>query len=155
MRNLLFDNGSGAREPREPDFTVPFPALRAILKAESEGVLMIDVGRDELLSLKEAAAIIPSSRPGRRVCLCTIWRWMCEGLADGTKLDSVKLGAGRFTTREAIAEFSARLTEKRYGRDPDADPDDQPAPAVRMRTPRQRAAAHRRAEAVLDKAGIR
>ncbi len=95
---------------------------------------MIDISSEDLLSLGEAAKLIP----GRPHCT-TIWRWSCRGVA-GVQLESIKLGRTRYTSREALQRFAARLAR--------ADPLQQsPTPSAKKRL--------RQAEAELDQAGIR
>ena len=109
---------------------------------------MIDPTSERLIPLKEVADFIPSIRgKGKRLNISTAWRWCLEGVR-GRKLDSIVVGGSRYTSVEGIGRFVAALNDG-------GDHDDQPTPAARMRTPRQRAAAHAAAEKRLDAAGIR
>ena len=67
---------------------------------------MIDVSRAELIPISDAAAEVP----GRGVHRSTIYRWVIKGI-NGVKLESVKRGGGRFTSREAIVRFIAANSE--------------------------------------------
>jgi len=94
---------------------------------------MIDVTTEQLLTLSEAAALLPG-----RPSVATLWRWRTRG-AHGRRLESVVLGGKVFTSREALQRFA----EQRGGVD---------APTVR--TPHQRERDIRKAEAELNDAGI-
>jgi hypothetical protein len=65
----------------------------------------IDPLQDHLISLKEASTLIPG-KPHLR----TVWRWVLDGI-DGHRLETVRVGRFRFTTREAVAEFLRRLND--------------------------------------------
>ena len=106
---------------------------------------MIDVCSDELLTLKAVAKMLPSGRAGKRVHFSTVFRWATNGVR-GVKLETVKVGHTRYTTREALNDFAERLSC--------ADAQPQAIPPG-WRTPRQRALALRRAEEALDRAGIK
>jgi hypothetical protein len=59
---------------------------------------MIDVAREQLITLKEAAALLPS-----RPHISTIARW-AKGLKNGRCLETVKVGGRVLTSREALFE---------------------------------------------------
>ena len=88
---------------------------------------------ESTLSLHDACRLLPSSRAGKKLNLCTIWRWITGGVRaiDGTRvrLEAVRVGGRWLTSREAIERFSASLTGT-------------PTEAAPIRTPaaRQRAA---------------
>ncbi len=67
---------------------------------------MIDLGHDELLSLKDAAALLPSHKPR------TLWKWATSGVG-GITLESVRIGRRLFTTREALEHFIEQCTAKK------------------------------------------
>jgi hypothetical protein len=69
---------------------------------------MIDPATEQLLLLREAAAIVNPSHPPH---IATIWRWATAGLQGGIRLESMKIGGQRFTSREAIRRFLVRLNE--------------------------------------------
>ena len=60
---------------------------------------MIDFENESLLSVAEAAKLLP-----RRPALRTIWRWIERG-CNGVRLETVKIGDRRFTSREALHRF--------------------------------------------------
>jgi len=71
---------------------------------------MIDFQHDELLTLTEAAALLPSARRGRKVNATTIGRWAKHGIR-GVKLESILVGCARKTTREALQQFFRALAK--------------------------------------------
>lgn len=74
----------------------------------------IDLQKETLLKLSEAAERLPGRRGGR-CCLPTVWRWCLEGCRakDGTRvyLEYVRVGNTRITSVEALGRFLTRLTE--------------------------------------------
>lgn len=64
----------------------------------------IDVFRDKLLTLREAAEHLPG-----RPHVSTVWRWVLRGVR-GTKLTTVVRGGRRFTSQEALVQFIAHTT---------------------------------------------
>ena len=108
---------------------------------------MIDVCSDELLTLKAVAKMLPSGRAGKRVHFSTVFRWATNGVR-GVKLETVKVGHTRYTTREALNAFVEHLSCA------DATPEPEPTPKG-WRTPAQRARDHAAAERRLDEAGIK
>ncbi len=69
---------------------------------------MIDPATEELCLLSQASAIINPSHPPH---IATIWRWATAGLKGGIRLESIKVGGQRFTSREAIRRFLVRINE--------------------------------------------
>lgn len=69
---------------------------------------MVDPATEQLLLLTEASAIINPSHPPH---IATIWRWATAGLKGGIRLESIKVGGQRFTSREAIRRFLVRINE--------------------------------------------
>lgn len=72
---------------------------------------MIDVNRERLLSLADAAKRIPG-RMGRPISKQTVWVWTKSGRR-GVKLEAVFVGGDLKTSEEAIARFSAAMGLKR------------------------------------------
>ena len=64
--------------------------------------------REELLSLSDAARLLPRRRGGRKVHTTTLYRWTATGLK-GVVLESLQVGGTRCTSREALGRFFARL----------------------------------------------
>jgi hypothetical protein len=100
---------------------------------------MIDITKEQMLSLKMAARLIPG-RDGKPVHLSTIWRWILKGRR-GVKLESIVIGGSRFTSREAMTRFIEAL-----------NPEQQPVGTIR--TSQQRLRASERAAEDLERAGI-
>lgn len=71
---------------------------------------MIDIYRDQLIPLTEAPKHIPT-REGKRVHRATVFRWALQGLGD-TRLETVKCGGKRYTSRQAIATFFSELSHR-------------------------------------------
>ena len=73
---------------------------------------------NNLLSLNEAAGLLPR-RKGKKISLCTLWRWSQAGIK-GVRLQTVPVGHQLFTTAEWLQEFIDRLADirrRRYSRD--------------------------------------
>ncbi len=68
---------------------------------------------EELMPLNEVAGMFPRRR-GRKIHKVTLWRYATKGAkaADGgrARLETIKFGATRYTSREAIGRFVAALT---------------------------------------------
>ena len=77
----------------------------------------IDTLNEEVMTLTEAARILPRRKAGKKTHLCTLYRWSTDGCR-GVKLETVQIGATRCTSREALQRFFERLTAKRDGRQP-------------------------------------
>jgi hypothetical protein len=69
---------------------------------------MADLMSEDLVTLRQAAALLPHRR-GRPTAYSTVWRWATRG-ARGVVLETVVLGGGRVTSRQAISRFAAALT---------------------------------------------
>lgn len=95
---------------------------------------MIDISSETMLTLHEAAAIVPG-----RPSICTLWRWRVRGLK-GRKLESIAIGGKIYTSVEALQRFAVQ-----YGGN------DTP----KIRTPKQRERDILRAEKYLRDAGVR
>jgi hypothetical protein len=100
----------------------------------------------DLLTLPEAAALVPSAR-APRTAKTTLMRWVRDGvrLPDGTRLrlKALRVGAKWCVTRTWLTQFFDALTAAR-----------QPGVPLPMpRSPRKRDAAVRRAEKRLEEIG--
>jgi len=107
----------------------------------------IDISNESIISLTEACRSLPAGRRGRPIHLSCILRWITQGSTapDGrrVRLEAVRLGGRWITSREALTRFVEALTPQF---------DDEPAPAPRSPTARQRASAHAARE--LQAAGV-
>jgi len=70
---------------------------------------MIDPNTETLISLTEAARILPARRRGKKPHVSCIYRWTTAG-CKGVILESLQCGGTRVTSREALARFFERLT---------------------------------------------
>jgi hypothetical protein len=57
---------------------------------------------------------IPSRRPGKRINVSTVWRWVMHGCR-GIRLETLIVGGGRYTSRQAVQRFAERLSAARAG----------------------------------------
>lgn len=102
---------------------------------------MIDINAESLMTLSKAAKTLPNGRAGKPVHVATMHRWCSPTGAGGVRLETVKIGGVRFTSREALARFISRCSG-----------DDIPAPKpVTTKAQKKRIAA---AERELERAGI-
>lgn len=100
---------------------------------------MIDPKTENLLSLTEAAELLPRRRGGKKAHVSCVYRWTTSG-CKGVILESIQCGGTRVTSREALARFFKKLT------------DANPLTASRSSGTRSRAADN--AEQALDAAGF-
>jgi hypothetical protein len=106
---------------------------------------------EELITLTEATRHLPKV-DGKKVAVCTLWRWCRKGLR-GVCLEYVRVGRRICTTREAMLRFFTDLAEI----DERIEPDRYAKPTHLQRTPitsRQRQRALAQADAILKEAGI-
>lgn len=75
---------------------------------------MIDYNKEELIPLTQAPEHLPWGRQGRPVHVSTVWRWVYRGVG-GVKLESIKIGGTRYTSREALRRFLDQLNENKTG----------------------------------------
>jgi hypothetical protein len=106
---------------------------------------MIQISKETILSLRQAAKLFPPARQGKPVSFQCVLRWVLNGARgpDGelVRLESLRIGSRWVTSREAIQRFAEALTPEIAT----------PAPA---RTRRQRLRAAAKAEHELDRMGI-
>src|SRR5215471_3888403 len=78
--------------------------------------MAIDPFAETVVSFSQAGKHLPKVR-GKKVAICTIWRWANAGLkaADGTTavLETVKIGGTTCTSLEALRRFFDLLTPQR------------------------------------------
>jgi hypothetical protein len=82
---------------------------------------MIDPNTETLLSLADAARLLPRRRAGKRPHVSCLYRWTTTG-CKGVVLESLQCGGTRVTSREALARFFEQLTcadNPRTDRSPD------------------------------------
>jgi hypothetical protein len=107
--------------------------------------MSIELRNETLLTLTQAARMLPPSRRGRPVHLSSVYRWILDGVKTPhgkIRLEAIRLGGRWLTSVEALERFAARQT-----------PNLEDAPQL-PRTPTARRRASERAEAQLQKLGI-
>ena len=102
---------------------------------------MIGPDSETLVSLTEAARLLPRRRAGKKPHVSCLYRWTTHG-CKGVLLESLQCGGTRVTSREAIARFFRALTQA-------ANPQ-----AETVRTVAQRRRAAEKAEAELLREGV-
>jgi hypothetical protein len=107
---------------------------------------MIDLSSESIISLAQAAKLVPSGRRGRPTHFSTLLRWILAGVKGPTgetvRLEAVRLGGRWLTSREALQRFAEAQTPRV------ADSGTTP------RTPTARKRASERAEKELSRHGI-
>ena len=106
---------------------------------------MLNIVSEELVSLTDAAKLLPKRRRGRKPSFCCLWRWSTRGCR-GVVLESIRIGGTICTSVQALQRFFDALTAQDSGHG-------QAAPPIRTSRQRERAVAkadaHLRAEGVL------
>ena len=73
-----------------------------------KGADPFDPSNTQLRPLAEYTDRLPSRRRGRKLHRATLWRWALRGAQGGrVRLETVRLGKGRFTSDAAVAAFMA------------------------------------------------
>ncbi len=70
---------------------------------------MIDPNSETLLSLADAARLLPRRRGDKRPHVSCLYRWTTAG-CKGVILESLQVGGTRCTSKEALARFFEALT---------------------------------------------
>ena len=104
--------------------------------------MAIDITTEQVLTLRDAAKLLPRRRRGRKPHFSTLWRWATRGLR-GVRLETIRIGNCLCTSHEALQRFFDLLSAE----------DGSSATRVR-RAPARRRHAQEWAERELDKAGI-
>lgn len=71
--------------------------------------MAIDSNREKLISLTEAAKLLPKRRQGKRPHVTCLYRWTTHGCR-GVVLESIQVGATRCTSMEALDRFFQSLS---------------------------------------------
>lgn len=102
---------------------------------------MINIASEQLISLAEAAGMLPCGRKGRYPNVKTVYAWTTHGCRK-ILLASIQAGGRRVTSKEAVQRFIQELTA---------------AAGTPRSTPGRRATTARDAEidAELDQLGVR
>ena len=72
--------------------------------------MAINLHAEHILTIREAAEELPCLCGGKQVHRSTIYRWMKRG-ARGVRLESLKIGRTKVTSREALQRFAERLVD--------------------------------------------
>lgn len=79
-----------------------------------ESIMAIDVFKEEVISLFEAAKRLPRVRNGKKLHLSTLFRWAQRGKRsnDGMqiRLETIQVGGTKCTSLQALQRFFDRLT---------------------------------------------
>lgn len=70
---------------------------------------MINVSTEDVISLAEAATLLPRRRAGKKAHVSCIYRWTQQGCR-GVRLESIQVGGTRCTSRQALTRFFDKLT---------------------------------------------
>jgi hypothetical protein len=70
---------------------------------------MIDMQAESLITISQAARLVPPGRQGKPTHVATIHRWINQGVR-GVRLDAIRLGGRWLTSREALQRFAQALT---------------------------------------------
>jgi hypothetical protein len=93
---------------------------------------VIDLSTESILSLSQAARLLPPSRGDRPATLSCLLRWVLHGVRAPSgaqvRLEAIRLGGRWVSSREALQRFAEALTPRLT--DPAPSPQ---APAARQR----------------------
>jgi len=73
--------------------------------------MSIRIGRDEFLTLSEAAKRLPAKNSGRRLHVAALYRWASNGCR-GVVLETIHVGGQRYTSLDALQSFLEAVTER-------------------------------------------
>jgi hypothetical protein len=76
----------------------------------------IDITKDKLISLKDAAKLFPKAGGGH-IHSKTVKNWITHGY-QGIKLEGAQVGSKFYTTTDALRRFSEQLNERRQPESP-------------------------------------
>lgn len=120
----------------------------AVESIEAVGGLLAE--GEDLITLAEGARRLPRI-DGKKVCVCTIWRWCKRGLR-GVRLEYVRVGRKICTSQPALRRFFAELSA--LDRQSPLTGRPKFLPKRNPITSRQRLRALAEADTVLERAGI-
>ena len=73
--------------------------------------MSIRIGRDEFLTLSEAAKRLPAKNSGRRLHVAALYRWASNGCR-GVVLETIHVGGQRYTSMDALQRFLDEVTQR-------------------------------------------
>ena len=71
---------------------------------------MIDLSKENVLSLTEATKHLPRRRKGKRPHVATLYRWAQQGIR-GVRLETIRVGGTMCTSLESLQRFCQQLTQ--------------------------------------------
>jgi hypothetical protein len=83
--------------------------------------MSINLHNETLLTLNQAARMLPPSRRGRPVSLSCIYRWVLDGVKTATgkiRLEALRIGGRWLTSAEALERFAVAQTPSLTDRPP-------------------------------------
>lgn len=83
---------------------------------------MIDPCQENLIALRDLPEKLPK-RHGKRIHISTVYRWAQRGLRGGIRLETVKVGGGRYTSQEAVHRFVEAVTRHDGGAAAEDEPE--------------------------------
>lgn len=72
--------------------------------------MSINILNEQVLSMAQAARVLPTRTNGKPLHVGTLYRWVCQGLR-GVRLETVRIGDHMYTSREALQRFVGALTD--------------------------------------------
>lgn len=66
---------------------------------------MIDIGNEQLVSLRDVPKLLPTRPNGKRVHISAVYRWTQRGVR-GVRLEMIRIGGTAYTSREALQRFA-------------------------------------------------
>lgn len=82
---------------------------------------MLSIDTEHVVSLTEAAGLLPRRRQGKKPNVATLYRWASRGCR-GIVLETIQIGGTRCTSREALQRFAERLTTAGGANSPSSPP---------------------------------
>jgi hypothetical protein len=79
---------------------------------------MIDPFSETVISLSDAAKLLPTRRGGKKASISGIYRWTTAPGCRGVVLESIQVGGTRCTSREALSRFFTAMSAASGIRDP-------------------------------------
>lgn len=70
---------------------------------------MLDINSERIVSLTEAAGLLPRRRQGKKPNVATLYRWAQRGCR-GVILETVQVGGTKCTSIEALQRFCNQLS---------------------------------------------
>jgi hypothetical protein len=105
----------------------------------------VDPLAPDLIPIREVPNLLPRRRRGRKLHHSTLWRWVTQGCGPSrARLAVVKIGSCVYTSKTALREFVARISES----------ENPPSATPSSRTTTERQRDHEKATEELTNQGI-